>query len=334
MKIKDKPWILTLLLLAAIAGVWVFKPSTPPQTGLRVGYICNFMAHEWYQKVCASAEQAAKDAGISLTIANANGDSALQKRLAENLFTKGVDVLAITPVDAKAVVPIVEEAKRLGIPVFTESNVVAGAKTYVGINNFQAGVKAGIWVGNYINEKMKEQARILICGFPAFEDCRNRVSGFKEGLKQACSKKFEIIEVDGSGEKEKALRVCSDALIAHPDVNVIFGINDDSALGGMQAYINAGLPQDRLFVICFGLEGRAGKQAMLGNTPVRAGLAMFPEIVGRSIVEVAQRVARSEKLPHHFETPTLILTPETLLHYYRQEDGEFKINPKAISKFK
>jgi ABC-type sugar transport system substrate-binding protein len=331
-------WVVVLLLVGAIVGVKMYgrgqeryRPATTPERKpLRVGYVCNFLSHEWYQNVTAAAAQAAREAGVVLKIVDSNLDVAHQVTLAENLLSEGVDVLVITPIDPGALGGVVRKARELGVPLFTESNVVEGAATYVGIDNFKAGAQGGRWVGADIREHLSGPARVLICGFPSFEDCRQRVAGFKAGLEESCEGYYEVVaEVDGGGLRDRSLRVCTDALTAHPEVNVLFGINDDSTLGGVAAYQAAGLPQERLCAFTFGLEGRSGKRAMVEGD-CRAGLAMFPEYVGCSLVEVAQRIARGERLPEHYGTPTAVLTAESLPRFYRWENDRFEIIPQAV----
>jgi ABC-type sugar transport system substrate-binding protein len=52
--------------------------------------------------------------------------------------------------------------------------------------------------------------------------------------------------------KDRAVQVAADALTANPDVNIIFGINDDSALGGLQAFESQGGDTSQLLVVGFG----------------------------------------------------------------------------------
>ena len=69
-------------------------------------------------------------------------------------------------------------------------------------------------------------------------------------------------------------RYRADALTANPDVNIIFGINDDSALGGLQSYIAAGLDTDNLLVVGFGCEGIACKDALQEGGPYKVSAAI------------------------------------------------------------
>lgn len=321
---------LCVLLLFGLVGAFAGGGQEKETDGsIKVGYVVNFMSHEWYQNIVSGAKIRAEQVGVELLVADANNDVSAQISAAENFITQGVDVLALTPVDAKAMIPIVKQANAAGIPVITESNVVEGAVTYVGISNQEGGRNAGRWFAEYAREKGIDP-RVLIVGLPNFEDCRQRVAGFKEGLLES-SIEFDIKqEVDGQGMKEKALQVSQDALTANPDVNVIFGINDDSTTGGMAAYKEAGLDEGSLTAIGFGFEGAVGQNALLSGGPYKAALAMFPNFVGVSIVDAAVKVANGEKVPAHYETPTVVIDQDNFDTFYNKTADGYEMDFDAI----
>jgi ABC-type sugar transport system substrate-binding protein len=296
---------------------------------ISVGYVCNFMSHEWYQNVTNGAKARAAELGIKLDISDANLDSAQQVSFAENYIAKGVDVLVMTPVDAKALGPVIEEAKAAGILVITESNPVGGELTTVGADNKAAGKQAGLWYGNYGKENNLD-LQFLIVGFPNFEDCRLRVEGFKEGLEESGAKYTIVQEVDSQGGKEKALAVSTDACTANPQINAIFGINDDSTQGGIQGYKSAGLDVSKLTALGFGLEGVVGREALLTETPIVAELAMFPDFVGVGIIDAAVAAVKGEELPTRFLTPTTVVTPDTYKDFYTQDGDKWTMNFDAV----
>lgn len=296
---------------------------------LKIGYVCNFMSHEWYQNVTKGAQRRAEELGVELEVADANLDSAQQISFAENLIAKGVDILALTPVDATALKPTIELATSKGIKVVTESNPVGGEVTCVGADNFGAGKMAGKWMGEYAVANNIE-LNLLLVGYPNFEDCRNRVEGFKEGIGETSAKFTVVQEVDSQGGKEKALAVSTDALTAHPEINAIFGINDDSTQGAIQAYKSVGLDESKLTAVGFGLEGIVGRDALLNKTPIKAELAMFPDFVGACIVDAAIAASKGETVPERYQTPTTMVTPETYPTFYTQEGDNWVMNFAAI----
>lgn len=324
---------MTRMLPAALALALVAVGCANPEESsgaMKLGYVVNFGSHEWYQNVIQGAEDASKDAGYDYEWADANVDLSKQITQAENMLTQGVDVLMLSPVDPDGLSSVMSQAAEKDIPVVTESNTVPGAETAVGIQNLEAAKQLGEWAGEYITNTLRTQAKILIVGLPTQVDTRDRVAGFKEGL-EASGANYEIVqEVNGGGLKDQALKVSADAITANPDINMIFGINDDSALGGTQAYQEAGLDMKKLTTLGFGVEGRAGKTALTSGGPYKAGMGMFPEYVGRTMVEQAKAVKDGKDVEERTVTPATVLTPENLSEYYTKDGDDWKINYDAV----
>jgi len=319
------PAVLALAMVAATGCA-----SAKDDGKVKVGYVVNFGSHEWYQNVVKGADTEAKRQGFDFEWADANVDLSKQITQCENMLTKGVDVLMLSPVDPKGLSSVMSQAEEQNTPVVTESNTVPGAKTAVGIQNLEAAKLLGKWAGDYINNTLHTKAKVLIVGLPTQVDTRDRVAGFKKGLEESGAD-YEIAqEVNGGGLKDQAIDVSADALTAHPDINMIFGINDDSALGGTQAYQEAGLDIKKLTTLGFGVEGRAGKGALTSGGPYKAGLGMFPEYVGRTLIEQAKAVHDGKKIPERTITPATVLTPDNLSDYYTKDGDDWKIDYDAV----
>ncbi|HEX2130988.1 MAG TPA: sugar ABC transporter substrate-binding protein [Actinophytocola sp.] len=316
----------------AVAALALTGCADPGDSGaVKLGYVVNFGSHEWYQNVIKGAEDTAKEAGFEFEWADANVDLSKQITQAENMLTQGVDVLMLSPVDPDGLSSVMSQAAESEVPVVTESNTVPGAETAVGIENLEAAKLLGEWAGDHITNTMGTTAKILIVGLPTQVDTRDRVAGFKQGL-EASGADYEIVqEVNGGGLKDQALDVSADAITAHPDINMIFGINDDSALGGTQAYQEAGLDMSKLTTLGFGVEGRAGKTALTSGGPYKAGLAMFPEYVGRALVEQAKALTEGEDVPERTVTPATVVTAENLGDYYTKDGDDWTIDYDAVS---
>jgi ABC-type sugar transport system substrate-binding protein len=316
---------LTALLAACAQG-----QGSGGSDDLKVGYVVNFGSHEWYQNVIKGAEDTAKEKGIGFEWADANVDLSKQITQAENLLTQGVDVLVLSPVDPDGLSSVMTQAEERQVPVVTESNPIPGGATVVGIKNLEAAKMIGEWAGNYVKNDLRTKANVLIVGLPTQVDTRDRVEGFKQGMK-ASGADFEIVqEVNGGGLKDQALKVATDAVTAHPEINLIFGINDDSALGGTQAYQEAGLDVKKLTTIGFGVEGRAGKSALTSGGPYKAGLGMFPEYVGRTLIEQAEAAKSGDKVDERTITPAAVLTPDNLSDYYTKKGNDWQINYDSV----
>lgn len=130
-----------------------------------------------------------------------------------------------------------------------------------------------------------------------------------------------VHDLDGGGNPDRAQEVASAALAADSDINVIYGINDSSALGGLQAWRAAGLAEDGLMVVGTGAEGLAFLNEMQTNGPYRLEAAMFPEKIGFTAIDTAVALFNGEDVPEYVLSPTAAITFEEVSTYYSY-DGE------------
>jgi len=318
------------------ATVRSLDPTNPPsgwKIPQNVGHVTNYLVHEWYQNETKGEEARAKDWGINFTINDANLD--LNKSLAavDDYVAKKVEVLNFTPVNEEASGPKISEVAATGLPIICEGSPADGCTTLVSIDDYAAGYKVGVWAGNYVKDNMGGKAVILDVGLPALSTTVARSKGFADGIMSVLGGDATIAQsIDGSGLKDKAVTAAADALTAHPDVNVIFGINDDSALGGMQAYEAAGLDMSNLLVVGFGCEGKACKDALAEGGPYKVSAAMFPEYQGRLLIDAGVAAFNGVELPTHMIAPSTPVTADNLSQYYtKNADGTYSPNFDAIA---
>lgn len=323
------------------------NPSTEPSQGnkvnassdndvstdevLHIGYVVSNMSHEWYQNICAGVERRAADKGVEVTVVDAQMDSSKQIDYCENFINQGVDALIVTPVDPSAMSTIAFAAKEAGIPLVAESSAFEGMDCFTGISDYESAYNIGVWMADYAAENEIDM-KVLVVGQPIYEACNNRVKGFLAGM-DAQGAVYEVVqEVDGSGTKEDSLEVCNDALTAHPEVNVIFGINDNSATGGMNAYRELGYDESKLTVLGFGFEGTVGRDALLGGTAYKAAVAMFPDYTGAALVDSAIMLCNGVEMDN-YACPTTVIDIDNFAEYYTDNgDGTYTTNFDAIDK--
>ena len=160
---------------------------------------------------------------------------------------------------------------------------------------------------------------------------QDRSRGFVAGLLEAQPAADVVLSLATQSDRQSAYRLTSDALHVHPDINVIFCINDILACGAIQACQDMGIDPDAVLVVTFGLEGNTLKDELMQRTYLKAGLAMFPEIVGRVCVEAAIGAYKGLDLPPKLVTPHAVLTAETLADFYVRHDGTWHLNLAAAA---
>jgi len=253
-----------------------------------------------------------------------NGAGLLEARIA---LTERVDALIVTPSHTRATDLLVDRCRRAGVPVIAEAIGYGGAKTVVRVDNYRAGYEVGQWVANYARRHFDGTAIVLDVTYPqANTEARSR--GFAEGLRELPDDQVILLHVNGQGLRESARQIATDALAVHSGINIIFGVNDDSALGALDAYRAAGLDETQLLLVTFGLEGDAAKDLLDRGSPYAVGVAMFPELVGRTCIDATVCAHHGCGVAEQITTPYTIVTPDTIHDFYQLDEptGTWRIN--------
>lgn len=228
------------------------------------------------------------------------------------------DALIITPTETKTMRLLVERCRRAGVPIIAEATGYPGAKTVVAVDNYRAAFELGQAVAAHVRQRPGERALVLCVSYPQ-PNTEARSRGFEEGLRELPAERRTVLRVDGQGLREAARQITADALSVYPDVNVIFGVNDDSALGALDAYRALGMDESRLILALFGLEGDRSRRLLETGRPYTIAVAMFPELVGRTCVDAAVCAYHKCALPERIITPFAIVTPDNLGRYYQRD---------------
>jgi len=245
-----------------------------------------------------------------------NGRPRLQP---EGVLVDKVDVLIASSVDPKYDKILLDRVEKRNIPIIAESTGVGREETIVSVDNYHAGMALGEWTAGYARQHFDGQVHALDLTYQ-LPNTQARSQGFVAGLGRILPKAKVVLSLDAQSQGDVAYKLTTDALTVHPHINAIFAINDTTAWGAIQACKDLGLSPDSVLVVTFGLEGDTLKNALMHGEYCKAGLAMFPEIVGPVCVEAAISACTGRTLPKQLTIPHAILTRETLPQMYRHSD--------------
>jgi len=188
---------------------------------------------------------AEKNGGKVITL-DSNLDVNKQISDFDNLLAQGATVLPFLPLDQKAFTAPFQRAKDAGAIVVELYNPNSTAPGSV----FEDSPGAGKDAVAYVKEKMPNGAKALLIGGPPIPAVTARIGGFKDN---AASANITILEqVDNLKDNVNDARTLADDLLTkHPDVDVIFGFNDNSAVGAGLAAKARNLSD----VLIFGING-------------------------------------------------------------------------------
>ena len=159
-------------------------------------------------------------ADVTVEFRLGDGTAAAQKRIVDDLLAKGVDGIAISPVDPANQTAMLNEAANQAV-VFTHDSDAPDSKRecYVGTDNVAAGRQAG----ELIKEALPQGGKIAL--FVGKLDARNaqeRLQGIKEAI---AGSRVEILDVrTDDTDQVRAKANVSEMLVSHPDTAALVGL--------------------------------------------------------------------------------------------------------------
>jgi DeoR/GlpR family transcriptional regulator of sugar metabolism len=244
----------------------------------------------------------------------------------DRFLMEEIDVLVAIALSPRSDLLLLERAGRHDVAIVAESLAMEGARTLVAVDNYRAGWALGVWAGEYAAAHFGGRAEVLDLTYH-LSNTMERSRGFAGGLRHVLPAATIDLSLTTQSDRPSAYQLTNDALQVHPTINVIFCINDITACGALQACKERGIDPAAMLVLTFGLEGDTLKDELLRRGHLKAGLAMFPEVVGPACIEAAVAAFNGVRMPAQLVTPHAVLTPDTLPHVYRRNEGHWELNP-------
>jgi ribose transport system substrate-binding protein len=230
---------MAILFVAAIVLSGCTKSSTPttpapsPEPAKKPITIALVpkLVHPFFEDCRKGGDAKAKELGVAFQwVAPPTGDPAGQVRMIEDLVSKGVSGIAISPNEPKSVEAVIADAIAKGIKVITFDSDSPGSKRlmYIGTDNKQAGVVMGETLAKLVGGK--GEVAIITGGLGAL-NLNQRIDGVKEAL--AKYPDIKLVDTQGTDDDlAKGLTAAEAMLRSRPNLVGIFGI---SATGGPSA---------------------------------------------------------------------------------------------------
>jgi ribose transport system substrate-binding protein len=210
-----------LLLVASCQRDGGSSGSGDASKNLRLAFVTNNASDFWTiaRKGTEKADSELNDAIVEFRIPS-DGTAAEQKRLLDDLLAKGVEGIALSPVDPDNQTQIINDTAKRVLVVTQDSDAPKSDRAfYVGTDNVAAGRQAG----GLIKEALPQGGKIMV--FVGKLDARNaqeRLQGIKETLQGS---NIEIIDVrTDDTDRVRAKSNVSDTLVRYPEVVGLVGL--------------------------------------------------------------------------------------------------------------
>jgi ribose transport system substrate-binding protein len=193
----------------------------------------------WFSLI-EGARTAAKEYGVDLTVVAPDSEKDVEKQneLVEKAIAMKPDAILLSPADNEKTLPVAKKIKAAGIKlVLIDSEMKEPIEdALVATDNYEAGRK----VGELVKSLMKENSKIAVVSFvQGTSTAIAREAGLKAELGEDENHIVDVAYSDS--EYDKAYQVTKELLQNHPDVDIIAGLNEYSAIGAARAVRDMGL---------------------------------------------------------------------------------------------
>jgi fructose transport system substrate-binding protein len=263
------------------------------------------------------AEDVTGERGAELISATGTSDVDVEAQVEalREMIASGVDGILIAPNDSAAVVPAIEEAREQGIVVIavdTPTDPEDAVDALFATDNRLAGEL----VGQYAKGKAEQDGidpRIALLDLaPGIRSGELRREGFLAGFGIEEGDPQVVGEVDTEGDRTKGEEGMRQLLDEHPDINVVYTVNEPAALGAVAALRDAGKDLDEVVVVS--VDG--GCEAIKGAVrpgDIDATAQQYPENMAREGVRAIAAAARGGEAPRGFlDTGVTLITGDAV----------------------
>ena len=294
------------VLTAGLIGMGVCIGGANAASPITVGYIVKTLNNPYWAAMQKAAEAEAKRTGVRLIFeaGKYDGDVSTQISDIEDLTTHGANAIIIAPSVSASVAPALRAAKKVGITVIAVDTAVEPADvadSFVATDNFKGGVEEGQWAKVAVGGKKPVVA--LLEGTPASSVNTERLGGFLKGM--GMNKSEAAVDLITNGDQTKALDAMQNTLAAHPDINLVWTINEPAAFGAYTAIKNAGLVGKVEIVT---MDGSCQGIQAVADGRFGADVLQFPAKMARISIQEAIQAAQGKKIPARFDTGEPLVT--------------------------
>ena len=276
-------------------------------------------------------DDAGKDLGVNLVIRTAEGDAVKQNNQIDDMIAQGVSGVVCVYVDFKSILQAVKACNKAGVPfVFCDRTLdsTADAKVAWGIatDNYALTVNGWKWMADYARKNKMSLNVLELVGSLSDENVLKRTDGFKQVMKANSDIIKLVQQVPTEWNLEKALAGATNALQAHPEINVIF-MHSDYLLGATVSALRQAGRYKKIgeagHVIVMPYSGNAAAiQAMKdGYVEMTFGMDVYKE--GYDSVKAAVELVKGKTYGKPVLDAGFILTQENFAQTSKRAYGSF-----------
>lgn len=303
---------MTIRMLLAGLAIAFASAGTVSAENIKLGFITKFPVPFFGTMEDAAKAYAAANPGVEIIYGQGTSATDIEGQIAliESMVTRGVQGLAITPVDP-TVAAALDRAIEAGVKIVLMDNNIPdwdGRTALATTDNYNAGKIAGA----HLKTVLKDGDTLgILEGVPGVPSLDDRVNGMLEGLQGV------DVEIVGKGAtnctEELGISVAEDLLTANPDLKAIYAACGPPAAGAARAITNAGIANDDIVLV--GFDFCCGEEEALEAGVEDATVAQFPSKMAELGVDALVRSIRGETVESLIDSGAALVTKDNMAQF-------------------
>ena len=300
----------TIVLACVCLCAGLASCTKPGDKKLKLAFITNNASDFWTiaRKGVEQAGRELPNVEVEFKIPG-EGTAAEQKRIIDDLLAKGVDGMAMSPVDPDNQIQLINDAVKQALVLTQDSDAPKSDRAcYIGTDNVAAGRQAG----QLIKEALPQGGKIMI--FVGKLDARNaqeRYQGIKEALQGS---NVEILDVrTDDTDRARAKSNAADTLVKYSDISALVGLWSYNGPAIVNAVKDAG-KIGQVKIICFDEEDDT--LAGIKSGAIYATVVQQPYEFGYQSMKMMAKILGGDKsgIPASKQifVPTLVIKKDTV----------------------
>ena len=220
---------LVLALALGVAPVLAEKPAE-----VKIGILAPAVTHGWVAAVAYNAEQRAKELGVDYKVATSANAEEMTTQLAD-LLTWGATAIVAFPQWSGMEDPIKEALDKGVVVVNFDIDIAVDGVYKVTGDNYDMGVQGA----KYIVDKVGDKATVVMLEVPTAGSVNDlRKAGFEDTIKEIAPE-LNVLSFATKFTREDGLKDMADILIANPEIDAVYSMDDETSIGALQAIAEA-----------------------------------------------------------------------------------------------
>lgn len=297
--------VLVIVMIFAVGSIFAGGQKEEKKDGYKMGGIV-FFSDFFMQTVQAGMKDAADKAGVDITFAVSELDEAKEARIIDDMITKGVDAILITPVSSDGSTAALKKAKEAGVEIIcfnTTINEPGIVSSFLFTPGEAHGERTGREAAKYIKEHMGGKVKLGMLNCEVYELCVGRRNGFIDALEKA-GIDYEVVTNQQGFVADEAVNVAENVLQANPQINMLWAQNEGGTVGIVQAVKSMGL-EDQVTVFGTDMNPQLAQMLLADDGVLLGTTGQSPYDMGFKALNAAIDLLEGKDVPEIQYTPVL-----------------------------